>query len=61
MFKTFLSLQLQVISVFLSAASGHRFIVEFLEVGGALTVLEILGMPDITEVRLSEHEWSECD
>lgn len=35
-------LQLEVIAVFAAASSGHRFLTEFLEVGGIITVLEIL-------------------
>jgi hypothetical protein len=38
------ALQLQAIHIFLSAASGHRFLTEFIEVGGVLTVLEILNL-----------------
>jgi len=37
-----LSLQLDVITIFIAASSGHRFLIEFLEVGGVVTVLEIL-------------------
>lgn len=36
--------QLQTLAIFLSASSGHRFMAEFLEVGGILTLLEILGV-----------------
>lgn len=35
-------LQLEVVAVFVAASSGHRFLTEFLEVGGIITVLEIL-------------------
>eukprot|EP00731_Ephydatia_muelleri_P017623 Em0010g721a len=42
MVGTCLDSQLKAISIFLSAASGHYFLVEFLEVGGLLTVLEIV-------------------
>jgi len=35
-------LQLEVIAVFVSASSGNRYLTEFLEVGGIITVLEIL-------------------
>ncbi|KAI8821632.1 uncharacterized protein EV422DRAFT_424560 [Fimicolochytrium jonesii] len=45
-----LSIQLQAINVFISASSGHRFLAEFLEVGGVLTVLEILGLAQVKEV-----------
>ncbi|KAI9090522.1 armadillo-type protein [Phlyctochytrium arcticum] len=44
-----LCLQLQAINVFVSASSGHRFLAEFLEVGGVLTVLEILGLSHVKE------------
>jgi hypothetical protein len=43
------ALQLQAIHIFLSAASGHRFLTEFLEVGGVLTVLEILNLRQLFE------------
>lgn len=43
------SLQLQVIHIFISAAAGHRFLTEFLEVGGVLTVLEILNLQQLFE------------
>ncbi|KAJ3192141.1 hypothetical protein HK101_006976 [Irineochytrium annulatum] len=49
-----ISLQLQAISIFISAASGHRFLAEFLEVGGVLTVLELLGLSQIKEVDKAE-------
>ena len=45
-----LSLQLQALSIFVSASSGHRFLAEFMEVGGILTVLEILGLVQASEV-----------
>ncbi|KAJ3074392.1 hypothetical protein HDU98_011367 [Podochytrium sp. JEL0797] len=44
-----ISLQLQAISIFISAASGSRFLAEFLEVGGVLTVLELLGLSQVKE------------
>ncbi|KAJ3125739.1 hypothetical protein HK098_008261 [Nowakowskiella sp. JEL0407] len=44
-----LSFQLQAIDIFISASSGHRFLAEFLEVGGVLTVLEILGLSQVKE------------
>lgn len=34
----------------MSSSSGNRFLGEFLEVGGILTVLEILGIPQAKEV-----------
>eukprot|EP00911_Craspedida_sp_UC1_P002580 UC1_evm1s1912 len=40
--STCLALQLEAIHVFVASSSGLRFLIEFLEVGGALTVLEIL-------------------
>uniref|UniRef100_A0A8C8RZI7 Armadillo like helical domain containing 1 n=1 Tax=Pelusios castaneus TaxID=367368 RepID=A0A8C8RZI7_9SAUR len=45
----YLHQQLQSISIFLSAASGHRYLMEFLEVGGVLTLLEILGLTQLKE------------
>ncbi|KAI8922132.1 armadillo-type protein [Powellomyces hirtus] len=44
-----LALQMQAINIFISASSGHRFLAEFLEVGGVLTVLEILGLAQVKE------------
>uniref|UniRef100_UPI00398EE81B armadillo-like helical domain containing protein 1 isoform X2 n=1 Tax=Pristiophorus japonicus TaxID=55135 RepID=UPI00398EE81B len=41
--------QLQAIGVFLSATSGHRYLVEVLEVGGLLTFLEILRLKQLRE------------
>ncbi|MGH0143482.1 UNVERIFIED_CONTAM: hypothetical protein FKN15_046210 [Acipenser sinensis] len=46
---TYLDQQLQAIGVFLSAASNHHFLIEFLEVGGVLTLLEILGQEQSRE------------
>ncbi|XP_012872241.1 PREDICTED: uncharacterized protein C1orf228 homolog [Dipodomys ordii] len=40
---------LRSIGIFLSAVSSNRYLVEFLEVGGALTLLEILGLEKIKE------------
>ncbi|KYO46431.1 hypothetical protein Y1Q_0006540 [Alligator mississippiensis] len=40
---------LKAIGIFLSAASGHRYLIEFLEVGGVLTLLEILGLSQLKE------------
>ncbi|KAI9337974.1 armadillo-type protein [Obelidium mucronatum] len=48
------SLQLQAISIFISAASGSRFLAEFLEVGGVLTVLELLGLSQVKEADKAE-------
>ena len=47
-----MSLQLQVIGVFVGAADAPRFMAEFLEIGGVLTVLEILGLKQVSEVGL---------
>ncbi|KAK7100658.1 armadillo-like helical domain containing protein 1 isoform X2 [Littorina saxatilis] len=47
---TCLTEQLKTISIFLSASSGHKFMAEFLEVGGVLTLLEILGVKQGKEV-----------
>lgn len=41
--------QLQAIRAFVGAAGGQRFMVEFIEVGGALTVLEILTLDELDE------------
>ncbi|XP_022087363.1 uncharacterized protein C1orf228 homolog [Acanthaster planci] len=49
MVGTCLSQQLQALTIFLSASSGHKFLAEFLEVGGVLTVLEILGLKQAKE------------
>ncbi|XP_036378711.1 armadillo-like helical domain containing protein 1 [Megalops cyprinoides] len=43
---TYLGLQLKAVGVFLSASSNHRYMIEFLEVGGVLTLLEILGQKE---------------
>jgi hypothetical protein len=45
-----LQIQLRAILIFISAASGHRFLSEFMEVGGVLTVLEILSLSHVKEV-----------
>ncbi|XP_062854791.1 uncharacterized protein LOC134317972 [Trichomycterus rosablanca] len=42
MFGTCLDLQLKALKVFLSATSNHRYLLEFLEVGGMMTLLEVL-------------------
>ncbi|XP_053248629.1 armadillo-like helical domain containing protein 1 isoform X1 [Podarcis raffonei] len=49
MYGTCLEQQLKSIGIFLSAASGQRYIIEFLEVGGILTLLEILGLNQLKE------------
>lgn len=38
------------LNIFLSASSGQRFLLEFMEVGGVLTTLETLGLSKIKEV-----------
>ncbi|KAM6217023.1 armadillo-like helical domain containing protein 1 [Rhynchocyon petersi] len=40
---------LKAINIFLSAVSSNRYLIEFLEVGGVLTLLEILGLEKIKE------------
>lgn len=49
MIGTHVCLQLKAISIFVGASSGHKFLTEFLEVGGILTVLEILGLKQAKE------------
>ncbi|XP_043941273.1 armadillo-like helical domain containing protein 1 [Protopterus annectens] len=49
MIGTSLTQQLEAINIFLSATSGHRYLIEFLEVGGVLTLLEILGLKQLKE------------
>nr|XP_023663238.1 uncharacterized protein C1orf228 homolog isoform X1 [Paramormyrops kingsleyae] len=49
MFGTYLGLQLRAVSVFLSASNSHRYLTEFLEVGGVLTLLEILNQKQIKD------------
>lgn len=44
-----IKIQLDAIKVFLSASCGQRYLSEFLEVGGILTVLEILGLKTAKE------------
>ncbi|XP_056460021.1 armadillo-like helical domain containing protein 1 isoform X2 [Gadus chalcogrammus] len=46
--KTNVGLQLKAVGVFLSASSNHQYILEFLEDGGVLTILDILGQIHIT-------------
>lgn len=45
---------LQSITVFLSASSGHKFMAEFMEVGGILTLLEIMGLKQAKEYDKAE-------
>lgn len=54
MIGTCLNEQLRAISIFLSASSGHKFMAEFLEVGGVLTLLEIIGLKQAKEEDKSE-------
>ncbi|XP_067249707.1 armadillo-like helical domain containing protein 1 isoform X2 [Chanodichthys erythropterus] len=49
MFGTCLDLQLRALGVFLSANSSHQYMIEFLEVGGVLTLLEILKQDKLKE------------
>ncbi|XP_071495178.1 armadillo-like helical domain containing protein 1 [Diadema antillarum] len=49
MVGTCVNLQLQALTIFLAASSGHKFLAEFLEVGGVMTVLEILGLKQAKE------------
>ncbi|XP_064311313.1 armadillo-like helical domain containing protein 1 [Phalacrocorax carbo] len=49
MYSTCLNKLLKSIGIFLSAASGHRYIIEFLEIGGVSTLLEILGLNHLKE------------
>ncbi|XP_019623582.1 PREDICTED: uncharacterized protein C1orf228 homolog [Branchiostoma belcheri] len=54
MLGTCVNQQLQAIQIFLSAPSGHKYLGEFLEVGGVLTVLEILGLKQAKEADKTE-------
>lgn len=49
MVGTCLNEQLKAITIFVSSSSGHKFLAEFLEVGGVLTLLEIIGLKQATE------------
>ncbi|NXA51281.1 ARMD1 protein, partial [Nothocercus julius] len=49
MYGTCLDKLLKSIGIFLSAASGRRYLLEFLEIGGVLTLLEILGLNHLRE------------
>lgn len=49
MIGTCLNEQLRAITIFVSASSGHKFMAEFLEVGGVLTLLEIIGLKQAQE------------
>ncbi|XP_065812400.1 adenine DNA glycosylase [Labrus bergylta] len=54
MFGTFLGLQLNAIGIFLSASSHDQYLMEFLEDGGVLTLLEILSHPKSKEEEKAE-------
>ncbi|KAM8931173.1 armadillo-like helical domain containing protein 1 [Pelodytes ibericus] len=54
MFESNLSEILQSISIFLSASSSSRYRIEFVEVGGILTLLEILGLKQLKENQKTE-------
>ncbi|KAF4072677.1 hypothetical protein AMELA_G00265670 [Ameiurus melas] len=54
MFGTCLHLQLRALGVFLSAASNHRYLMEFLEVGGVMTLLEIIRQTQSSEEEKAE-------
>ncbi|XP_078527870.1 armadillo-like helical domain containing protein 1 isoform X6 [Lissotriton helveticus] len=54
MFGTCLNELLQSIGIFLSATSSNRYLIEFVEVGGILTLLEILGMRQVKEKEKKE-------
>ncbi|XP_042641358.1 armadillo-like helical domain containing protein 1 isoform X2 [Tyto alba] len=49
MYSTCLNKLLKSIGIFLSAASGHRYLTEFLEIGGVVILLEILGLNHLKE------------
>ncbi|XP_030583483.1 armadillo-like helical domain containing protein 1 isoform X2 [Archocentrus centrarchus] len=49
MFGTFLGLQLKAIGIFLSASSHDQYLMEFLEDGGVLTLLDILSQSQSRE------------
>jgi len=49
MIGTCLNEQLKALQIFLAASSAPKFMCEFLEVGGVLTVLEILGLKQAKE------------
>ncbi|NXL57472.1 ARMD1 protein, partial [Chordeiles acutipennis] len=48
-YSTCLSKLLKSIGIFLSAASGTRYLIEFLETGGLMILLEILGLNHLKE------------
>ncbi|KFP25217.1 Uncharacterized protein C1orf228, partial [Colius striatus] len=49
MYSTCLAKLLKAIGIFLSAASGHRYLLEFLEVGGISILLQIPGLNHLKE------------
>ncbi|NXK54662.1 ARMD1 protein, partial [Chauna torquata] len=49
MYSTCLDKLLKSIGIFLSAPSGRRYLIEFLEIGGVLILLEILGLNHLKE------------
>ncbi|NWX11642.1 ARMD1 protein, partial [Aegotheles bennettii] len=48
-YSTCLNKLLKSIGIFLSAASGHRYLIEFLEIRGVVILLEILGLNHLKE------------
>ncbi|XP_059197136.1 armadillo-like helical domain containing protein 1 [Centropristis striata] len=54
MFGTFLGLQLKAIGIFLSASSHDQYLMEFLEDGGVLTLLDILSHSQCEEQEKAE-------
>ncbi|KAI9149707.1 hypothetical protein H9P43_009886 [Blastocladiella emersonii ATCC 22665] len=44
-----LAVQMEAIGIFLSASGGTRYLSEFLEIGGALTLLEMISLPQVKE------------
>ncbi|KAH9499932.1 Armadillo-like helical domain containing protein 1 [Bulinus truncatus] len=45
---------LRAVTIFLSASSGHKFMAEFMEVGGTLTLLEIIGLKQAKDTDKTE-------
>uniref|UniRef100_A0A8C2ZR92 Armadillo like helical domain containing 1 n=1 Tax=Cyclopterus lumpus TaxID=8103 RepID=A0A8C2ZR92_CYCLU len=54
MFGTYLGMQLKAIGIFLSASSHDQYLMEFLEDGGVLTLLDILGRSQSKEEEKTE-------
>lgn len=44
-----IQIQLKSLLLFLNASNGQNFLAEFIEVGGILTLLEVLGLPNLNE------------